>query len=174
MKTSSWLMMALALSLSGAEGVAAESEKEAQDVVGLFMKTDPGLKQFFGNCVGYAVFPAVTKAAVGIGGAQGGGYVYDKNALIGTVTLTQMTLGWSLGAQSYAELIFFETNDAFNQFKKNETVLSAQIGAVAAAEGASAKAKYQIGVAVFTITKNGLMFEASVGGQKFSFVPVAR
>ena len=166
--------MALALGLSSANGVAAESEQEAQDVVVLFLKTDPGLKQFFDNCAGYAVFPAVTKAAVGIGGAQGGGYVYEKNRLTGLAKLTQMTLGWSLGAQSYAELVFFETNDALNQFKKNETVLSAQVGAVAAAQGASAKAKYQVGVAVFTISKNGLMFEASVGGQKFQFTPQAR
>ena len=174
MKTWGWLMMALALAVGGADCVAEETEKEAQDVVALFLKTDPDLKQFFHNCAGYAVFPAVTKAALVIGGAQGGGYVYEKNKLIGMAMLTQMTLGWSFGAQSYAELIFFETPDALNQFKNDETVLSAQVGAVAASQGASVKANYRLGVAVFSITRGGLMFEASVGGQKFQFTSQAR
>ncbi len=170
-----WPAVALAFTLAGADRVAAvtESEKEAQDVVASFLKNDPSLKRFFATCAGYAVFPEVTKGAVGIGGAQGGGFVYEKNVLIGKSKLTQVTLGWALGWQSYAELIFFETADALNQFKKSETVLAAQLSAVAAADGAAAKANYKLGLAVFTMTKGGLMFEASVGGQKFRFTPLA-
>jgi len=97
--------------------------------------------------------------------------VYEKGALIGTASLTQVTIGLALGGQSYAELIFFETPEAFDSFKKSELAFSAQVSAVAAAEGASSNAKYQLGVAVFTLTKGGLMYEASLGGQKFKFKP---
>lgn len=168
------MMMALAMTGADRAAAATETEKEAQDVVAMFLKADPTLKQFFDNCAGYAVFPEVTKAAIGLGGAQGGGYVYEKNKLIGKSKLTQVTLGWSLGGQSYAELIFFENTDALNTFKKSETVLAAQLSAVAAADGAAAKATYKLGMAVFTMTKGGLMFEASVGGQKFRFTPLGQ
>ncbi|MBM3890082.1 MAG: hypothetical protein FJ388_13285 [Verrucomicrobia bacterium] len=174
MKTWDWLVVTLALAAAGADAVAAETEKEAQDTAAMFLKADPGLKQFFDNCAGYAVFPEVTKAAVGVGGAQGGGYVFEKGVAVGTTKLTQVTVGWSIGGQSYAELIFFETADSLNQFKRNETVFSAQVSAVAAAAGAAAKAKYQRGVAVFTATRGGLMFEISLGGQKFTFTPLAK
>ena len=36
--------------------------------------------------------------------------------------------------------------------------------------GASANVAYENGVAVFTMTKGGLMYEASIGGQKFKFI----
>ena len=32
-------------------------------------------------------------------------------------------------------------------------------------------ADFEDGVAVFTLTKGGLMYEAAVGGQKFSYKP---
>ncbi|MBI5395316.1 MAG: hypothetical protein HZA91_08485 [Verrucomicrobia bacterium] len=168
--------LTMAFAVAGADRAVAvtETEKEAQDVVAMFLKSDPSLKQFFATCAGYAVFPEVTKGAIGIGGAQGGGYVYEKNTLIGKSKLTQVTLGWALGGQSYAELIFFETADALNAFKKSETVLAAQLSAVAAADGAAAKATYKLGLAVFTMTKGGLMFEASIGGQKFRFTPLGK
>ena len=168
-----WAAM-LILALAGADRALAEDgPKESQDAIGLFLKTDPGMKKFFESAVGYAVFPDVTKGAFGIGAAHGGGCVYEKGALVGTASLTQVTIGLALGGQSYAEVIFFETAEALDSFKKSEMALSAQVSAVAAASGASSNAKYQLGVAVFTLAKGGLMYEASVGGQKFKFKPVA-
>ena len=41
-----------------------------------------------------------------------------------------------------------------------------------AATQVSRKAAYQNGMAVFTYAKGGLMYEASLGGQKFSFKPL--
>jgi lipid-binding SYLF domain-containing protein len=86
--------------------------------------------------------------------------------------LTQITIGFQLGGQEYAEAIFFENLAALTKFASNQFAMSAQASAVAAAEGASKDAKYQQGVMVFTIAKGGLMFEASVGGQKFKFTPL--
>jgi lipid-binding SYLF domain-containing protein len=151
---------------------AHKLEPEAKEMVALFKKTDPGLQKFFDEARGYAIFPGVGKGAVGIGGAHGRGLVYEKDKLVGEASLSQITVGFQLGGQSYAELIFFETESALKAFKESRVAFSAQISAVAAAEGASRNAKYQQGVAVFTLAKGGLMYEASIGGQKFKFKAV--
>jgi len=150
---------------------AADPVKEAQDTVAAFKKADPSISKFFGKAVGYAVFSTVGKGAIGIGGAGGAGVLFEKGAAVGKTKLTQVTIGLQLGGQSYSELIFFESAAALNDFKKGNFAMAAQVSAVAAASGASANAKYEGGVAVFTMTKGGLMYEASVGGQKFSFEP---
>jgi lipid-binding SYLF domain-containing protein len=138
--------------------------KEAQETISVFKKADPGLSRFFESAAGYAVFPSVKKGAVGIGGATGSGVVFEKGKAIGRTSLTQVTVGAQLGGQAYSEVIFFETAPAFADFKKGTFALAAQASAVAATKGASANAKYQNGVAVFTTGQGGLMFEASVGG----------
>ncbi len=153
---------------------APAADKESQEAIAAFLKADSGLKTFFDGAVGYAIFPAVAKGAFGIGAAHGDGSVFEKGQRIGQAWMTQVTIGLALGGQSYSELIFFETPEAFDSFKKSELEFSAQVSAVAAAEGASSNAKYQRSVAVFTLTRGGLMYEASLGGQKFRFKPLAR
>jgi len=159
----------LALALPPA--ASAGDVQDAQATIALFKKTDPGLSRFFERSAGWAVFPTVGKGAIGIGAAHGSGVLFQGGQAVGTCTLTQLTVGFQLGGQAYSEMIFLETAETLADFKKGNFALAAQVSAVAAAEGASANAKYQQGVAVFTITKGGLMYEASVGGQKFSFEP---
>jgi hypothetical protein len=48
---------------------------------------------------------------------------------------------------------------------------AAQTSAVALKSGASANAEYRDGMMVFTEAIGGLMYEASVGGQKFKVEP---
>jgi len=148
--------------------------KEARETVAVFKKADPGLARFFDHAVGYAVFPTVSKGAVGVGGASGSGVVFEKGKAIGKASLTQVTVGAQLGGQTYSEVIFFETHPALEDLKKGMLALAAQASAIAAAKGASTNAKYENGVAVFTTGKTGLMFEASVGGQKFAFEQFAK
>ena len=170
------VLTAITVGLLGAtSGLAADKEeKEVQQTIEMFKKADPDLKKFFDEATGYAVFPGVGKGAIGIGGARGKGLLYEKGKLIGEATLSQVTVGFQLGGQSYAELIFFETKESLDSFKESEFAFSAQVSAVAATEGASKNAKYEHGVAVFTIAKGGLMYEASVGGQKFKFKPIKK
>ncbi len=134
-------------------------------------RPDPRLRP---SPIGYAVFPTVSKGAIGVGGAIGSGVVFEKGKAIGKASLTQVTVGAQLGGQTYSEVIFFETPPAFTDFKKGTLALAAQASAVAASKDASANAKYENGVAVFTTGKGGLMFEASVGGQKFAFEPFGK
>ena len=162
-------LAALAVPLAAVAGDVSD----AQETIALFRKTDPGLSRFFDRSVGWAVFSTVGKGAIGIGGAHGSGVLFERGKAVGTCTLTQVTVGFQLGGQAYSEIIFFETPATLADFKSGALALAAQVSAVAAAEGASANAKYQLGVAVFTIATGGLMYEASVGGQKFTFEPFA-
>jgi lipid-binding SYLF domain-containing protein len=143
--------------------------KDAEKTVASFRQTDPGLEHFLSSAVGYAVFPSVGKGAVGIGGAYGRGVLFEHGKPVGRTTLTQITVGPQLGGQAYSEIVFFENEAAISAFKKGETAMSAQVSAVVANAGASANARYAQGVAVFTQAKEGLMAEASVGGQRFGY-----
>jgi len=145
--------------------------KDVRQTIEQFKKTDSGIKEFFNNARGYAVFPTVGKGGVGIGAARGKGLAYEGGKLVGEVRLTQITVGAQLGGQTYSEVLFLENKETMDSFKQGNFGLSAQVSATAATAGASANAKYKEGVAVFTMAKGGLMYEASVGGQKFKFIP---
>jgi lipid-binding SYLF domain-containing protein len=143
--------------------------KKAHQAIGELKKADPGLVRFFDGAVGYAVFATVGKGAVGVGGARGSGILFERGTAVGKTTLTQLTVGLQLGGQAYSEVVFFETEKALADFKKSEFTMAAQLSAVAVTTGASANAKYVEGVSVFTLAKGGVMAEASVGGQKFTY-----
>ena len=106
-------------------------------------------------------FPNVGKGAIGVGGASGGGTVFEKDAVIGKAQMTQVTIGFQFGGQAYREVIFFEDEKTLNQFKDNKIEFSAQVSAVAAKAGASGNVKYSSGILIFTQQKGGLMYEAS-------------
>ena len=134
-------------------------------------KEDPGMEAWFKNAAGYAVFPTVGKGGIGIGGAHGKGLVIAGDKVIGKTSLSQVTIGLQLGGQAYSEYIFFRDETALADFKRGNYEMGAQASAVAATAGASADASYNSGVAIFTHVSGGLMYEASVGGQKFKFEP---
>jgi len=146
--------------------------QQVKESIQLFKSDSTNVAKLFDTAYGYAVLPSVGKGGAGIGAAHGEGQVFEKGKLIGTCEMTQFTIGLELGGQKYDEVIFFETKDTLNQFRNSEWAMSAGVNAVAAASSASADAKYQNGVMVFTIAKGGLMVEASVGGQKFKFTPL--
>jgi len=155
--------------VQAAEDLRAQSKQAIDD----FKRTDSSLGTFFANSAGYAVFPDVGKGGFIVGGARGKGMVYEKGNPIGRATMTQASIGAQVGGQTFAEVIFFESPGALSDFKAGKFEMSADVSAVAAAEGASKSAKYKKGVAVFTLPKKGLMVQASVGGQKFNFEPEA-
>lgn len=137
-----------------------------------FIKADRLMSSLFDNAYGYVIFPNVGKGGFGIGGASGKGAVYQRGKLIGTAQLTQITVGFQAGGQSYREVIFFESEKDLSRFKENNIELSAQASAVAVTEGAAGNAKYKDGVMIFSQTKGGIMYEASIGGQTFKYRPL--
>lgn len=149
------------------------------------------LEAYFDDSFGCAVFPTIGKGGVGIGGAHGKGWVFRQGKLAGETSMTQVTIGFQLGGQAFSQIIFFEDEAAYNNFTSGNFELSAQASAVALTVGAnvqadtaggatagagSAQAKrgYTNGMAIFTVARGGLMYEASVGGQKFTWRPVGK
>ncbi len=168
------LVVGLLFAVGLAGNAYADDISDANDTVALFKKTDQDLIRFFKNSVGYAVFPSVGKGAFIVGGAHGNGILYEGGEPVGKTSLTQGTVGFQFGGQAYAEIIFFETEGVLSDFKSGNFAFSGQVSGVALASGAAANANYQWGVAVFTQPKGGLMVEASVGGQKFSYTPLEK
>jgi len=165
--------MAVSIAMFSAVTVQADEDlrTESQLALANFQKADSGLQKFLDNAAGYAVFPSVGKGGFIVGGAHGNGLVYEKTNIIGQATLTQASIGAQVGGQTFAEIIFFETPTALEDFKSGKFEMSAEASAVAVRQGASASAAYKQGVAVFTLPKAGLMVSASIGGQKFKFDP---
>ena len=153
---------------------AAWAQADVPPVITKFKEKDPGMEKIFSDAVGYAVFPTVGKGAIGIGGARGKGWVYHGGSVIGKSTLTQVSIGFQLGGQAYSEIVFFQTKQALDNFKLGHLKLDAQASAIALTARASADLAYRNGVAIVTMAKGGLMYEASVGGQKFSFKPIEK
>lgn len=149
---------------------------------------------FFGQSYGYAVFPTIGKGGIGIGGAHGKGRVFAGGQHVGDASMTQVTVGFQLGGQAFSQVIFFEDERAFREFTSGNFEFSAQATAVAITAGVSAEANtgggtsagisggqndattthggFRKGMAIFTIAKGGLMYEAALGGQKFSYTPL--
>jgi len=144
---------------------------------------------FFSKSYGYAVFPTIGKAGLGIGGAHGDGHVYEKGKVIGETSMTQLSIGLQAGGQAYSEIVFFQDKRSLDEFTggnfefgagMNAIAITASAGASAGTTGSEAGASggkkdattagaYYKGMAVFTIAKGGLMYEASISGQKFKF-----
>ena len=147
--------------------------------------------EFFSKSFAYAVFPSIGKAGIGIGGAHGSGRVYVKDAYVGDTTMTQVSVGLQLGGQVFREIIFFQDKGVFDRFTAGNFEFGAQANAIAITASASAQAStggssagasltedkaktagaFRDGTAVFTVAQGGLMYEASLSGQKFSFKP---
>ena len=161
------------------------------DTINVFKKSEV-VQPFFKNAYGYAVFPTVGKGGIGIGGSYGTGQVYQGGKVTGEVSLVKGSIGWQFGGQAFSQMIFFEDKRAYDEFTSGNFEFDATASAVAitagaqasaGTEGASAgasagpatgkqaKTSYHKGMVVFTHAKGGLMYEASIGGQKFTFKP---
>lgn len=186
-RTATLIAAALMMLISG----SAAADKY-DDTVALFR--DAGASNaFFAKSYGYAVFPTIGKGGFGIGGARGKGRVYVGGNHVGNTTMTQVTIGFQIGGQGFSQIIFFQDERSFREFSGGNFEFGANASAVAITAGASASAStsgasagasggkkdattagtsYYKGMKVFTIAKGGLMYEASIGGQKFSYKSV--
>ncbi len=135
-------------------------------------RNNSGLSRFFESAYGFVVFPDVYRGGfMLLGGGRGKGYVYEQNNLVGRSMITQLNVGPQLGGQSFSEIIFFRGRRDLDNFKKGNYELSAQVSAIIVTTGMATNTDYSNGVAVFILPKAGVMAEATVGGQKFSYRP---
>jgi len=168
-------------------GVAVWAD-DYSDTIATFQKAGES-GTFFANSYGYAVFPSIAKGGLGIGAAHGKGKVYEQGKYVGDTKMTQVSVGLQAGGQAYSQIVFFEDKRAFDEFTSGNFEFGAGVSAVAITAGvsgstgttgtsagasggkndANTKGKYNKGMAIFTVAKGGLMYEASVAGQKFSY-----
>ena len=188
MKSLLSILVSLALVCVLGPAAQAASEKDCTESAKLFRDAGES-SAYFGQSYGYAIFPTIGKAGLGIGGAHGSGCVFAGGKMVGTTKMTQVSFGWQAGAQGYSLIVFFEDDRAFREFTSGNFEFGAQASAVAITAGASAGAGtggttagasggkkdaatvggYQKGVAPFSIVKGGLMYEAALSGAKFSY-----
>ena len=168
-KTSIDLLISGWKPLSNKKSVGNKASKKTIKALNKFKKMS-SLQPYFKKARGYAVFPNVGKGGFGIGGARGKGEVFEKGNVIGSTSLTQLSIGFQLGGQTFSQIIFFKDKKSLDRFTEGNFEFGASASAVLITEGANASADYSDGVAVLTFSKGGLMYEASVGGQKFSSI----
>jgi lipid-binding SYLF domain-containing protein len=160
------------------------------DTIDLFRKAGESAT-FFQRSYGYAVFPTVGEGGLVVGGALGKGHVYVHGRLVGDTTMGQVSVGFQAGGKAYSQIIFFEDKRALEEFETGSFEFAAGASAVAITAGANVSVgtggtsagasgtennaretgAYHKGMAVFTIAKGGLMYAATIAGQKFSFTP---
>ncbi len=186
------LTTAITLLMAAALGMASPVHADGYGKTISLFKKSPQVQPFFKSAYGYAVFPTVGKGGIGIGGAYGKGKVYRGGKVTGTVSLAKVSVGFQLGGQAFSEIIFFQDKRAYNEFTSGAFAFDASASAVAItagiegkvsttgttagasagpATGVQAETTYTRGMAVFVHTKGGLMYEAAVGGQKFTYTP---
>ncbi len=156
-------LIAFSFNLSAQKDVS----DKAKEAIAEMKSTNDKITKYFNTAYGYAVFPSIGKGGLGVGGATGNGTLYKGGAIVGDSRMSQVTVGFQAGGQAYSEVIFFKDADAFNRFTGDKFEFSAQASAVAVTAGASFDVDYRDGILVFTHAKGGLMYEASIGGQKF-------
>jgi lipid-binding SYLF domain-containing protein len=169
----------------------ASAAEDYSSTINVF-KQSPQVQSYFKKAYGYAVFPTVGKGGLGIGGAYGKGQVYRGGKVTGTTKLMKVSIGFQAGGQAFSQIIFFQDKRAYDDFTSGEFAFDAQASAVAITAGAQAQAgstgatagasagspgahaetSYYKGMAIFVHTKGGLMYEAAIAGQKFSFKPL--
>ena len=182
-------IFALAPFLVGSVGAAHADSY--QDTIAVYKKAGAS-GTFFSRSYAYAVFPTVGSGALGVGGAYGKGRVYIHGVYSGDATMGQVSVGFQAGGKAYSQIIFFEDKRALDEFESGNFEFGADASAIAVTASANAGAatngassgvsvgqndattrgrNYEKGMAVFTVAKGGLMYPASIAGQKFSYSP---
>ena len=159
------------------------------DTIAIYKKS-PAVQPFFKNAYGYAVFPTIGKGGFVVGGSYGKGQVYQGGKVTGEASLVKGSIGFQAGGQAFSQMIFFEDKRAYDEFTSGSfefdgtasaVAITAGVQGKAGSEGSTASASagpataaqaetnYYKGMVVFTQAKGGLMYEAAIGGQKFSF-----
>jgi lipid-binding SYLF domain-containing protein len=173
MKTKNFLMMMmlfLSVSLFAQNSDDKKVINDAQKAKAAFLEANPKLQSYFDDAKAYVIFPNVGKGAVIVGAASGNGAVYERGVLVGMASMKQLDIGAQIGGKAYSEIIFLKTDKAVQELMDDNFRFGSNVSAIAVNQSPpSFDITYNDGVAVFTLPKEGLMAEVSVGGQKFDY-----
>ena len=155
---------------------ARQADKDAKDVadaVAAFKASDKALPKWFDTSYGYVVFPNIAKGAVGRrrrqwrrpGSSRRPAYVGDGGGV------TQVTVGAQLGGQSFSEVIFFENPRNARSVQGEPLRDDRRPERRRGRPRARLRTRNIRRASPYSRSSQGLMAEASVGGQKFKFTP---
>lgn len=188
------LVVALAVAVFAvtSPGSWGNEVKDYSKTINLF-KQHALINQYFASAYGYAVFPLVGKGSFVVGYTRGTGQVYRGDVVTGFTTVNHLSVGFQGGGQVYSQIIFFQDQRAYDEFTRGSYEVDTRAALVAVTAGAQAQAgstgvtsaassgsvtsiqkgsHYAKGLAIFVQSRGGLMADASVGVQKFSFAPI--
>ena len=146
---------------------------QAATAIARFHEKKPQMQPYFDKAYGYAILPGITRIGFGFGGAYGKGVVVEGDELIGRTSFSQFTSGIQMGAKYFSMVVFFKDEAALNDYKLSKMQFMGQIGVDLATVGASGTPSYNDGVAIFAMTRFGLMGEFTISGARFRFKPLA-
>ena len=158
-------LFALTLALPAAAWPTDDEVRAAQRAV----KASAVAKPFLASAYGYALLPTVGRGAFAVGGAYGEGFVFKQGKRTGKTTLAQLSIGLGAGGEAYTEIVFFKDKAAYDRFVAGHLELNARATAAVGSAAAQGELGYSDGVAIVTLSKGGLIADASVGGQRFTF-----
>ena len=154
------------------DGQQPPLRQRAHAVLAKLEKKDPGLKQLLKKAHAYAIFPSVGKAALVVGGAYGRGAVFEKGKMIGFATISQMTIGVQIGGDTFTEILVFHDKHQLDRFKHGHMAFAANASAVLVKAAAAGTTDFK-GVTALAYSSGGMLLELALGGQKFTFKPLA-
>ena len=144
----------------------------AATAIAKFKEKHPDLETYFEQAHGYAIIPGVTRAAIGFGAAYGRGLVVEGDDLVGWTSFSQFSSGLQLGAKYFSMIVFFKDEEDIEDYKKSQFQFLGQAGIDLVTVGVSGTPAYDQGVAIFAITRLGLMAEFSYSGARFKYKPI--
>lgn len=183
-------LLAICLFALPAAGSAQDVEDFSETIE--TFRAIPTVAPFFQTAYGYAVWQRIARGGLGIGAATGRGQVYVDGRVTGFSRLVDVSIGLQAGGQAYRQVIFFQNQEEYEQFTQGGYEFDAQASAVAvtasaqassgtqgsqatagagAGTGSAAGGGYQNGMRVFTMAIGGLMYQATIAGQRYNFRP---
>lgn len=174
-RTATLAILSLFCLVANAEWVANPSNKKqvaSATAIEQIKERIPRSGRFFEEAYAMVVYPSVTRLGLGFGGATGKGFVIEGDTIIGTSRFSQFTSGIQAGVRNFSMVVLFKNKEALEYFKQGEIQFMGQSGIAAGNKGIAGTPSFNDGVALFTVTKLGLMGEFTISGARFSYRPL--
>ncbi|OYU39149.1 MAG: twin-arginine translocation pathway signal [Pseudorhodobacter sp. PARRP1] len=154
---------------------AAQIDARVRETQSYLFNNFAGTRQLADRASGILTMPLVTEAGFGFGGAYGRGVLQIKGATVDYYSATKASIGFQIGAQQYAHMLFFTTDAALEDFRRSPGwAASADIRYATPAEGGSiGKETTELDpVIAFVFGQQGLMAGATLAGVKYTRIIV--
>lgn len=98
---------------------AAMIDSRVQTTLEQMYATYPSTRNLAEKASGMLVMPLITEAGFGFGGAYGRGSLLVNRVPVDYYSATQLSGGLQIGAQQYAHVLFFMTDQALADFRRS-------------------------------------------------------